>query len=584
MLALKRKREAQRAAAASGAPLMGLENVGTSPGGSKPGKKKRTPAELRIQKDLSMVEQDEAVTISFPNLDDLTDFRLTVAPRRGPWKGGEFEFVLCVQQSYPYFPPRVTCETKIYHPNVSFYDGGVCLGLRDWWRPVHDISTVIHGLVNMFYEPEVDIAVNQQAADLLNENHEQFLRVVNWTRRMTNDSKPMKDQYGHCILDVLPREMVRTATDFLDEESLVKFFIAALGSVPHQYIYTSMARRIVQERFALLHELVSNPLPVVPPARVPPVVPPAVIEFVVRYVSHIDQPEAPNRVPVEPPIATDGISARADEISARAEAFERARLEDNESGGDQGIVQTILWLAGHMAVLYYFRDTIASNTRQDILWPVWCGKLQLNVSKEQELKAPSSMIATPIWYPSLIRRCKHAFANEYHARTMLHGFDVMRRFERGFNFVLATVTGISAKDCEELRLVDGRRLNRFGGEGANAFYRMAVVPPIRAREMLHRLATLRAGAATNRVENADLPIAQYERIVGAEGEGSSQLFCLWEDGERDVATAHISCQEFANEVVEFLTTRKSIQLLSNLPEYWQANEWAEPPTLMWRRS
>jgi cytosine/adenosine deaminase-related metal-dependent hydrolase len=150
----------------------------------------------------------------------------------------------------------------------------------------------------------------------------------------------------------------------------------------------------------------------------------------------------------------------------------------------------------------------------------------------------------------------------------------MRRFERGFNFVLATVTGISSKDCEELRAVDGRRLSRLRGEGPNAFYRMTVVHPIRARELLHRLATLRAGAAADRIVNDDLPIAQYERIVGAEGEGSSQLFCLWEDGERELAAARISCQEFTDEVVGLLTTRKSILLLSNLPEYWHAGDWA----------
>jgi hypothetical protein len=377
---------------------------------------------------------------------------------------------------------------------------------------------------------------------------------------MTNDSKPKKDQSWYCILDALPPEMLRNATDFLDEESVVKFFIAALGSVPHQYIYTSMARRIVQDRFASLQELVSNPLPVVPPAKVPPIVPPAIIEFVGQYVSQIDD-------------------------------------------GDHGIVQATQCLSGHMAVLHYFRDTIASNTKQDILWPVWFGKLQLNGSDEQEPIAPTSVIATPIWYPSLIRRCKHSFSSEYHAsseshtRAMLHGFDVMRRLERGFNFVLATVTGISAEDCEELRAVSGRRLNRLSSDGAVLSYRMAAFSPVRAQMLLHRHATLRAraearGAQANRwavaaadpIENAHLPIAQYQRIVSAKGEGSSQLFIFWDDGQPNVAPALISCQEFTNEVVELLAARKSVQLLSSLPEYWHAGEWAEPPTMMWHRS
>jgi len=43
---------------------------------------------------------------------------------------------------------------------------------------------------------------------------------------------------------------------------------------------------------------------------------------------------------------------------------------------------------------------------------------------------------------------------------MLHGFDLMGHFERGFSFLLATVTGMSSKDVQELSEIDGRRLNR----------------------------------------------------------------------------------------------------------------------------
>ena len=104
-----------------------------------------------------------------------------------------------------------------------------------------------------------------------------------------------------------------------------------------------MSRRIVEERFTSLQELVRNPLPVVPPAKVPPIVPPSVIEFVGRYVSFVHREYA------------------------------------DADAGDQGILRVIRYLSGPMAVLRYFRDTIASNTKQDILWPVWYGKLQFDL-------------------------------------------------------------------------------------------------------------------------------------------------------------------------------------------------------------
>lgn len=549
----------------------------------QPKQKKRTPAEIRIQKDLSLLEPDDSVSIIFNNPDDLTEFTLAVTPSTGPWNGGVYQFNFSIQQDYPFSPPKVVCATKIYHPNVSFYDGKVCLGMRDWWRPINDVSTVIHGLCDMFRNPVVDMPVNAQAADLLKENEEQFRRVVTWTRRRTNDAKPASQdaEIGHSVLDVLPPEMMRITTDYLDEESLVKFFIASLSSVPHQYIYANMARTLVRERFALFQNLLRRPLATVLPrrstTRVSPVVPPAVVTFVEEYANNIAAEDEANHVAGVLSVAGEDNRSALDN---EEEAYEMEAIMDL-----QRIVQVIRCLSGRLAVLHYFRNTISTNTNQDIMFPVWCGKLQLEGPKGQI--SPSTVISTPIWYPSLIKKCKRAFSNDYCTRTMLHGFDLMRRFERGFSFLLASVQGMSHKDTRILREIDGRRLNRSGGESTDSFYRMAIVRPERARDLLHRLTAFRAGmVGIDRDENPltranRMPLAQYERVV--EQERNGQIYCLWEDSLEEGDDYDITPAEFTNHIVELLTTQKSIQLLSNLPEYWHAGEWQEPPTMRWRR-
>jgi ubiquitin-conjugating enzyme E2 M len=578
MLALKRKRQAQaRAAAAlSASPESLVDHV-------QPKQKKRTPAEIRIQKDLSLLEPDDSVSIIFNNPDDLTEFTLAVTPSTGPWNGGVYQFNFSIQQDYPFSPPKVVCATKLYHPNVSFYDGKVCLGMRDWWRPINDVSTVIHGLCDIFRNPVVDIPVNAQAADLLKENEEQFRRVVTWTRRRTNDAKPASQdaEIGHSVLDVLPPEMMRITTDYLDEESLVKFFIASLSSVPHQYIYANMARTLVRERFALFQNLLRRPLATVLPrrstTRVSPVVPPAVVTFVEEYANNIAAEDEANHVAGVLSVAGEDNRSALDN---EEEAYEMEAIMDL-----QRIVQVIRCLSGRLAVLHYFRNTISTNTNQDIMFPVWCGKLQLEGPKGQI--SPSTVISTPIWYPSLIKKCKRAFSNDYCTRTMLHGFDLMRRFERGFSFLLASVQGMSHKDTRILREIDGRRLNRSGGESTDSFYRMAIVRPERARDLLHRLTAFRAGmVGIDRDENPltranRMPLAQYERVV--EQERNGQIYCLWEDSLEEGDDYDITAAELTNHIVELLTTQKSIQLLSNLPEYWHAGEWQEPPTMRWRR-
>lgn len=549
----------------------------------QPKQKKRTPAEIRIQKDLSLLEPDDSVSIIFNNPDDLTEFTLAVTPSTGPWNGGVYQFNFSIQQDYPFSPPKVVCATKIYHPNVSFYDGKVCLGMRDWWRPINDVSTVIHGLCDIFRNPVVDMPVNAQAADLLKENEEQFRRVVTWTRRRTNDAKPASQdaEIGHSVLDILPPEMLRITTDYLDEESLVKFFIASLSSVPHQYIYANMARTLVRERFALFQNLLRRPLATVLPrrstTRVSPVVPPAVVTFVEEYANNIAAEDEANHVAGVLSVAGEDNRSALDN---EEEAYEMEAIMDL-----QRIVQVIRCLSGRLAVLHYFRNTISTNTNQDIMFPVWCGKLQLEGPKGQI--SPSTVISTPIWYPSLIKKCKRAFSNDYCTRTMLHGFDLMRRFERGFSFLLASVQGMSHKDTRILREIDGRRLNRSGGESTDSFYRMAIVRPERARDLLHRLTAFRAGmVGIDRDENPltranRMPLAQYERVV--EQERNGQIYCLWEDSLEEGDDYDITPAEFTNHIVELLTTQKSIQLLSNLPEYWHAGEWQEPPTMRWRR-
>jgi hypothetical protein len=146
---------------------------------------------------------------------------------------------------------------------------------------------------------------------------------------------------------------------------------------------------------------------------------------------------------------------------------------------------------------------------------------------------------------------------------------------------------MSHKDTRILREIDGRRLNRSGGESTDSCYRMAIVRPERARDLLHRLTAFRAGmVGIDRDENPltranRMPLAQYERVV--EQERNGQIYCLWEDSLEEGDNYDITPAEFTNHIVELLTTQKSIQLLSNLPEYWHAGEWQEPPTMRWRR-
>jgi ubiquitin-conjugating enzyme E2 M len=145
------------------------------------GGKKRTPGEIRIQKDIAELDAGNAAKIDFPNPNDLTHFIVTIRPDTGFWAGARYSFNFNIHPEYPHKPPKVLCQTKIYHPNIDL-DGNVCLNiLKEDWKPVLDINAVIYGLVYLFYEPNPDDPLNREAADLFRNDRSQFQRIVRRT-------------------------------------------------------------------------------------------------------------------------------------------------------------------------------------------------------------------------------------------------------------------------------------------------------------------------------------------------------------------------------------------------------------------
>ena len=145
--------------------------------------KKRTPGEIRIQKDIADLDGGSVATVNFPAANDLTNFTVTVTPDSGFWSKATYVFTFVIPALYPHEPPKVTCNTPIYHPNVNV-QGNVCLNfLREDWKPVLDINAVIYGIIFLFYEPNPDDPLNHEAAKKLRENKNEFKKIVDKTLR-----------------------------------------------------------------------------------------------------------------------------------------------------------------------------------------------------------------------------------------------------------------------------------------------------------------------------------------------------------------------------------------------------------------
>ena len=74
---------------------------------------------------------------------DLPSLQATImGPADSPFSGGVFFVSIHFPPDYPFKPPKVSFQTKVYHPNVNS-QGSICLDiLKEQWSPALTISKV----------------------------------------------------------------------------------------------------------------------------------------------------------------------------------------------------------------------------------------------------------------------------------------------------------------------------------------------------------------------------------------------------------------------------------------------------------
>lgn len=110
----------------------------------------------RIQRELADIQKDTPEGCSAGPRDDNDLFiweATIVGPTGTPYEGGLFKLLIQFPQNYPFSPPHIAFQTKVYHPNIS-PAGAICIDiLKQNWSPALTIGKVLLSLSSLLCDP-----------------------------------------------------------------------------------------------------------------------------------------------------------------------------------------------------------------------------------------------------------------------------------------------------------------------------------------------------------------------------------------------------------------------------------------------
>lgn len=130
----------------------------------------------KIQKDIYECQENSIdIQVDEQNISKLKVIML--GPCDSDYDGGVFVLNVNFGSTYPYNAPKITFETKIYHPNISL-NGEICIDiLKDKWSPVLTFYKVYLSIQSLLTDPNPDSPLNGDAGKLYKLDKKEYRKM-----------------------------------------------------------------------------------------------------------------------------------------------------------------------------------------------------------------------------------------------------------------------------------------------------------------------------------------------------------------------------------------------------------------------
>jgi ubiquitin-conjugating enzyme E2 D/E len=138
----------------------------------------------RILKEMQELTNESYTNISAGPVDDNNIFvwsATLIGPEDSPYAEGVFLLKINFPNNYPFKPPQITFETKIFHPNISS-SGSICLDiLQSNWSPALTITKTLLSISSLLTDPNPDDPLDAAAGKMYKSNKEEFIKKAKET-------------------------------------------------------------------------------------------------------------------------------------------------------------------------------------------------------------------------------------------------------------------------------------------------------------------------------------------------------------------------------------------------------------------